>query len=434
MRIFTSKKLAYFVALALTGSLVGCGSDGKDGVDGTPGTPGESWKPTPVTKSTETKVKVLNYGFEEGSISYDFEITDENGSPITGLVNAEAKVAALTDKGFINNRNESDINNVADNVHIGGEATQATQGATLTVLDDGKYRFTAPMKGVNPSTEGIVWLRVGGNDGIARSQSMVVNKPEGSHSTTTDSCYSCHVDYSTSPRRHASYVAAGMDGEVSFVEGCLVCHGSVSRGVKNAEGFSVGGYATNTLSKIGHINHQKFTKDFSVMNCTSCHVEAPVNFGLSGPGCIDCHDTGGMPGAIVPSNGADVRALHENKTGLTERQAIRAKYKLELSTPVKVDDISTKTDHYAPTNAAVVMTEPGWCTTLTVKDTDGNIFNIKNNFNYSSPLVYDAKKPIVYAGAYLHSYDNGSLVGRPGNRTNYYYGYNTDGSKNIFIY
>ena len=44
-------------------------------------------------------------------------------------------------------------------------------------------------------TEGIVWLRVGGNSatGIARS-ALVINKPEG-FSTTTDSCYSCHVDY-----------------------------------------------------------------------------------------------------------------------------------------------------------------------------------------------------------------------------------------------
>lgn len=443
MRIFTSKKLAYFVALALTGALVGCGDDGKDGADGapgtpgipgtpgTPGTPGEPWTPPVVTSSTATNVKVLSYNFDEGSITYEFEITDENGSPINGLLNAQAKVAALTDKGFINNRTESDINGVADNVHIGGAATEATEGATLTAIDDGKYQFKAPMKGVNPSTEGIVWLRVGGNDGIATSQPLVVNKPEGTHSTTTDSCYSCHIDYSTSPRRHASYVASGMDSEVTFVEGCLACHGSVSRGAKNAEGFSIGGYATNTLSKIGHVNHQKFTKDFSVMNCTSCHVEAPNNINVAGPGCIDCHNSGGVPGAIIPSNGADLRIMHESKTGITERQALRAKYKLELSTPVKVDDISTKTDHYAPTGAAAAVVAPGWCTTLTVKDTEGNIFSIKDNFNYSSPLVYDAKKPVVYAGAYLHSYENGSLVGRPGNRTNYYYGYNADGTKNI---
>ncbi|MGI1985760.1 multiheme c-type cytochrome [Shewanella glacialipiscicola] len=438
MKIFTSKKLAYLVALALTGALVGCGSDGDDGAPGAPGIPGTPGvpgapggpgTPPPVTNSTMTNVKVINYSFEEGSISYEFEVTDENNNPIKGLLNAQAKVAALTDKGFITNRTEADKNGIVDNVYIGGEGTQATTGAELTALADGHYQFKVPMKGVNPSTEGIVWLRVGGNDGIATSKPLVVNKPEGTHSTTTDSCYSCHVDYATSPRRHASYVATGMDSEVTFVEGCLVCHGSVSRAVVNAEGFSTGSYATNTLSKIGHINHQDFTKDFSVQNCTSCHVEAPKNINVAGPGCIDCHDSGGVPGAVIPSNGADLRILHESKAGITERKAIRAKYKVALSTPVKVDDISTKTDHYAPTTAAMTVNAPGWCTTLTVKDIDGNLVNIKDKFNYTT--VFNAAKPIVYAGAYLHSYENGSLVGRPGNRTNYYYGYNTDGTKNI---
>ncbi|MCU7994689.1 cytochrome C [Shewanella glacialipiscicola] len=437
MKIFTSKKLAYLVALALTGALVGCGSDGDDGAPGAPGIPGTPGvpgapggpgTPPPVTNSTMTNVKVINYSFEEGSISYEFEVTDENNNPIKGLLNAQAKVAALTDKGFITNRTEADKNGIVDNVYIGGEGTQATTGAELTALADGHYQFKVPMKGVNPSTEGIVWLRVGGNDGIATSKPLVVNKPEGTHSTTTDSCYSCHVDYATSPRRHASYVATGMDSEVTFVEGCLVCHGSVSRAIVNAEGFSTGSYATNTLSKIGHINHQDFTKDFSVQNCTSCHVEAPKNINVAGPGCIDCHDSGGVPGAVIPSNGADLRILHESKAGITERKAIRAKYKLELSTPVKVADISVKTDHFIDGTAAA-KTEPGWCTTLTVKDVDGNIFSIKDNFNYTT--VFNPAKPIVYAGAYLHAYDNGSLVGRPGERAKYYYGYNTDGTKNI---
>ncbi|WP_372932244.1 multiheme c-type cytochrome, partial [Shewanella putrefaciens] len=386
------------------------------------------WTPAPVTKSTETNVKVIGYSFAEGSISYEFEITDENNSPINGLLNVQAKVAALTDKGFITNPDEGP----ADNVHVGGAVTQATAGAELTALADGHYQFKVPMKGVNPATEGIVWLRVGGNDGIATSKPLVVNKPEGTHSTTTDSCYSCHIDYSTSPRRHRAYVATGMDSEVTFVEGCLVCHGSVSKGVKNAEGFSTGSYATNTLSKIGHINHQKFTKDFSVMNCTSCHVEAPNNINVAGPGCIDCHNTGGVPGVITPNGGADLRIPHESKAGITERQAIRAKYKVSLSTPVKVADISTKTDHTANdwvgTPPATVPAEEGFCTTLTVKDVDGNIINIKDK---SSHKTYNAAKPIVYAGAYLQAYENGSIVGRPGNRTNYYYGYNADGTKNI---
>lgn len=449
MRIFTSKKLAYVVALALTGALVGCGSDGKDGVDGapgtpgTPGTPGEPWKPTPVTKSTLTNLKVINYTLGEGTISYEFEITDENGSPINNLDLVEGKVAALTEKGFINNRTEADKNGIADNVHIGGSVTQATAGAQLKKIDDGHYKFEAPMKGVTPATEGIVLLSVGPQRNLpspVAAARILVNKPEGQFSTTTEACYACHIDYSTSPRQHHEYVAKGIDGEITFVEGCLVCHGSVSRAVVNAEGFSTGGYATNTLSKIGHINHQDFTKDFSVQNCTSCHVEAPKNINLAGPGCVDCHTDVKPGGAITQNNGNDMRIMHESKAGITERQAIRAKYKLELSTPVKVVDISTKADHVAEDwsssgsnrpNPVTVLAEEGFCTTLTVKDVDGNIISIKDKFNYSDPLVFNANKPIVYAGAYLHSYENESLVGRPGNRTNYFYGYNADGTKNI---
>ncbi|MGL6121917.1 MAG: multiheme c-type cytochrome, partial [Shewanella sp.] len=164
MKIFTSKKLAYVIALALSGALVGCGSDGKDGadgapgIDGTPGKPGESWTPPAVTSSTLTNVKVLNQTFGEGTISYEFEITDQNNSPINGLTKIEGKVAALTAKGLINNRDEADKNGVADNVHIGGAVTETTTGAVLSQIDDGHYKFEAPMKGVNAGTEGIVWL------------------------------------------------------------------------------------------------------------------------------------------------------------------------------------------------------------------------------------------------------------------------------------
>lgn len=213
MKLFTSKRLAYLVAAVLTGALVGCsgddGKDGKDGVDGQPGAPGESWKPPVATSSLESFVKVIDYTLGEGTISFEFELTNENEELVNGLMNAEGKVAALTDKGFINNRNESPINEVEDNVHIGGAVTMSTEGATLTALGDGHYRFDAPMPGVNAGTEGIVWLRVGGNSesGIARSNEIVVNKPEGAFSTTTEACFSCHVDYSTSPNRHSSYVS-----------------------------------------------------------------------------------------------------------------------------------------------------------------------------------------------------------------------------------
>ena len=62
------------------------------------------------------------------------------------------KVAALTDKGFINNRTEADINGIADNVHVEGSVTQPTTGAVLTQIDDGYYKVVAPMKGITPAT------------------------------------------------------------------------------------------------------------------------------------------------------------------------------------------------------------------------------------------------------------------------------------------
>ncbi|ABM01193.1 multiheme c-type cytochrome [Shewanella amazonensis] len=427
MRKFTSRKLAYLVALVLTGALAGCGDDGKDGADGapgapgtpgTPGTPGEPWSPPPVTTSTVTNLKVINYSFEEGAISYEFEITDENNNPINGLVNAQAKVAALTSKGFINNRDEADINGIADNVAIGGAATQATEGAVLTVIDDGHYKFSAPMKGVNAGTEGIVWLRVGGNDGIATSAPLVVNKPEGTHSTTTEACFSCHVDYSTSPRRHSSYVAQGMDGEVDFVEGCQVCHGQVSRNVVNEEGFSVGGYARNTLSKIGHINHQEFETGFSVMNCSSCHSEPTINVGLTGPGCIDCHDTGGIPGDIIPGNGADLRKLHEGKTAITSNKAINDSYKVTGTAPAWFPDSGLAGQ---------------WCTTLSLYKVDAQtgaetLVDLHELFD-DTQTTHNPDKPINYVGSYLHGVYNDSVVGRITEA--YDYSYDAEGRKTM---
>lgn len=419
MRIFTSRKLAYLVALALTGALVGCGDDGKDGVDGapgtpgipgTPGTPGEPGTPPPVTSSTLTNVKVINYNFGEGSISYEFEITDENNNPINGLVAVQAKVAALTEKGFINNRTESAIDGKEDNIHIGGAVSQTTEGAVLTTLSDGQYTFTAPMAGVNAGTEGIVWLKVGGDKttGIASSAELVVNKPEGAFSTTTEACYSCHVDYANGNGKHSSHVAQGMEGEVTFVEGCLVCHGSVSKGIKNAEGFSIGGYATNTLSKIGHINHQNFETGFTVMNCSSCHVEAPMNISISGPGCIDCHDTGGVPGNIVPNNGSDVRPMHEKKQSINTNKTIKDTYTVS-GTPLTQNADSL------------------WCTTMSLYK-DGTVVDLHSLY-ISGQTAYNATTPINYAGSYLHGVYNKSVTGRIAQ--NYNESYEANGSKTM---
>uniref|UniRef100_Q0HWT5 Outer membrane cytochrome MtrC/MtrF-like domain-containing protein n=1 Tax=Shewanella sp. (strain MR-7) TaxID=60481 RepID=Q0HWT5_SHESR len=416
MRIFTSKKLAYLVALTLTGALVGCGSDGKDGKDGVDGTdgqdgkPGESWSIPAVTSSTVTNVKVINYTLGEGTISYEFEVTNEDGAPVNGLVAVQAKVAALSAKGFINNRTEADKNGVADNVQIGGAVTQATEGAVLTSVGDGHYTFTAPMAGVNTGTEGIVWLKVGGDKttSIASSAELVVNKPEGAFSTTTEACYSCHVDYAQGNGKHSSHVAQGMNGEVNFVEGCLVCHGSVSKTAMNEQGFSIGGYATNTLSKIGHINHQGFETGFTVMNCSTCHVEAPKNINISGPGCIDCHDTGGVPGDIQPSNGSDVRPMHEKKQSVNANKAIK--------------------DSYTVAGTPLALNADGlWCTTMSLYK-DGNLVDLHALY-VSGQTAYNATTPVNYAGSYLHGTYNKSVIGRIAQ--NYTESYEADGSKTM---
>ncbi|QDE33145.1 multiheme c-type cytochrome [Shewanella polaris] len=424
MKRFKSKKLAYLVALALTSLLMGCDGDdgaaGVDGVDGVDGQPGDSWTLPVVTSSTETNVKVINYILGEGSISYEFEVTNENGELVNGLIDAEGKVAALTDKGFINNRNEDPINEVADNIHIGGAVTMSTEGATLTALGDGHYQFTAPMLGVNTGTEGIVWLRVGGNSesGIARSYELVVNKPEGAFSTTTEACYACHVDYSTSPNRHASYVAQGMDGEVTFVEGCLTCHGSVSRDMVNEEGFSTGSYASNTLSKIGHINHQEFETGFSVMNCSSCHTEPTININVAGPGCIDCHDTGDIAGDIIPGNGSDLRALHEAKSAITSNKALADTYKVTGTAPAWFSDSGDAGQ---------------WCTTLSLFEIDAatgaeTLVNIHDLFD-ESQTTHNPDKPINYVGSYFHGVYNNSVIGRITDA--YEYSYDAEGRKTM---
>ncbi len=412
MKFFTSKKLAYLVAASLTGALVGCdGDDGKDGKDGIDG----SYSVPAVTSSTETNVNVINYTLGEGQISYEFEITDENGAPINGLLNAQAKVAALTEKGFINNRSET-IEGVEDTVNIGGAVTQATEGAELVQIEDGHYTFTVPMAGVNAGTEGIVWLRVGGNaeTGIASSTPLVVNKPEGAYTTTTEACYACHVDYTTASNlHHPSYTAQGMDGDVEFVAGCLVCHGSVSRNATNEEGLSVGSYARNTLSKIGHVNHQAFEEGFTVMNCSTCHAEAPINTNVTGPGCIDCHATGGTPGDIIANAGSDFRAMHEAKAHITSNKAITDTYKV-TGTPLAQNDAGD------------------WCTTMSlieVAEDGSETVKDLHSMYVSGQTAYNAATPVNYTGSYLHGVYNDSVIGRISN--SYTESYEADGSKTM---
>ncbi|WP_394130212.1 hypothetical protein [Shewanella maritima] len=389
MRQFNKCKIAFVIATAMAISACSDGKDGKDGEDGAPGEPGPGPTP-PVTEVSEvTSVNVISHAIEEGQIRYEFEVMNEEGVLVDGLVKAEAKFAEKTEKGMVLNR---------DGV-IGGYTDTSKEGAVLTAMGEGKYEFVAPMPAVNVASEGIVWLRVGGDDTteIARSAPVVVAKPDMIHTSTTETCFSCHVDYATSDQRHASYTAVNMDGETDFVAGCLVCHNNVSRAEEN------GGYATATLQKIGHINHQKFEKDFNPTNCYTCHAEPVVNTSIAGNGCSDCHGDG-MSAPIVPADGFDARAFHADKSGLDTLQAMRVGYMAETTDPFKND-----------------LGE--WCTTMSLYEVEGetmtqlNIGDLYNPGDENGDQVHIAEQPIVYAGAYLHGYYDESIVGRFGGHT-----------------
>ncbi|MGL6296558.1 MAG: multiheme c-type cytochrome, partial [Plesiomonas sp.] len=164
----------------------------------------------------------------------------------------------------------------------------------------------------------------------------------------------------------------------------------------------------------GHVNHQKFTKDFSVMNCTSCHVESPTNTNFSGPGCIDCHGTSTTkPGDIIENNGTDWREIHEKKVGLSTSKAVNDSYKVK-GTPVTFDE-----------------TKQQWCTTMSLYKVDGTtetLVDLKTLIN-DAQTTHDPVKPINYAGSYLHGVYNKSVVGRIASA--YDYSYEADGSKTM---
>lgn len=380
-------KIAFLIATAMGLSACSDGEDGKDGAPGIPGEPGPSPTP-PVTEIAEvTNITLISHAIEEGQIRYEFEVTNEEGVLVEGLKKAEAKFAELTDKGVVLNRDGA----------LGGYTDTSKEGTVLTALGEGKYELVAAMPAVNAASEGIVWLRVGGDAStqIARSQPMVIDKPEMIHSATTETCFSCHVDYATSSQRHASYTAINPEGDVDFVAGCMVCHNNVSRAEEN------GGYATNTLQKIGHINHQKFEKDFTPVNCYTCHATAVSNKAIDGNGCSDCHSVSSssynkvMQLSSANSSDFDARDFHKQKSGLANLQDMRVGYRAETSVPYKNDnDI--------------------WCTDITLLAIDGDtetVVNIGENYNKDGGVHVDGK-PIVYAGAYLHGYYNDSIVGR----------------------
>ncbi|SHH94671.1 multiheme c-type cytochrome [Ferrimonas marina] len=380
-----NKKTYLAMSVAAAVALAGCsdGKDGQDGADGPEGPQGPGYVPPMVDSAEVTNLEVLHYAIEEGQVTLEFEITDADGYLVEGLDRAEVKFAAQTDRGIVLNR-DGEIGGYGTYT-LGGDSN--AEGASLEMDEDGLYTFVYPMAAVAADDAGILWLRVGGGEAaIARTQPLIVTKPEMVHTSSTETCYSCHVDYATSSLKHPSYTAVDMNGDVDFVAGCLVCHNNVSSADEQ------GGYAANTLQKIGHVNHQKFEKDFAPTNCYACHEEAPINVSFGGPGCVDCH-TSSLSEQPMPMN-ADMRELHANAadkaTGITiaKNQQLRAEYTSSVTAPV--------------------MTEEGYCSTLTL---------FKGEEKQDLEALKEAGT-VSYAGAYLHGYKNSSILGRSTNSYN----------------
>ncbi|GIU15740.1 hypothetical protein [Shewanella sp. MBTL60-007] len=365
MRNFNKCKAALIVAAAF--GLAAC-SDGKDGSDGEDGT---SPLP-PVVEATEiTNVEMLSHTLEEGAVRFEFEVTNEEGLLVSGLEKVSAEVAELTDKGIARSRPDF------EGTIAGGSANEATEGASLTMTESGRYEFLAPMPAVNAGTEGIIRIAVGGGENIAKSNYIVVDKSEGLHTTSTATCHGCHVDYAASKLKHPSYTAINTDGETDLVAGCMVCHGNVVR--------DDGGYARNSMQKIGHINHQKFEKDFEPANCYTCHAE-PITKVNSMSTCTDCHDAAGVGSTAVAmtyssfDESDDVRLFHKK---VMEKAQVRDEHTSTVSAPYMNADNS-------------------YCT-------DISLFKGEEQLNLET-LLSDGT--ISYVGAYLHGYDKASIVGR----------------------
>ncbi|QYK01087.1 multiheme c-type cytochrome [Shewanella psychrotolerans] len=409
MNIVNKRYLALVVAAAL--GLSACGSDGKDGQDGEDGAPGLPSPPPTVGVSEVTSIEVIDHVIADGVISFEFQALNENGIAIDGLKKAETKFAAKTEKGIVLSRAGAGTN--------GGYGTfDATldsnpEGASLTLNDAGNYSFVMPMENLSAGDEGIVWLRVGGakDSGIARSLPLVVSKPENIHTTTTQTCQSCHVNYAEGTRRHASYTAINVDGETDLVAGCLVCHNNVSRADEN------GGYATNTLQKIGHINHQKFERDFEATNCYTCHAEPVINTSVTGNGCTDCHSAGTVDLANFAADADfDVREMHAIKSSIVERQVTRNNHRTETSNLYWDADVT-----WPDTSVGAVCTDLSLYEVVDETETQLNIGELY------------ADHTLTYAGAYIHGYDseNNTITGRAIGRGSEQYVEREDGTRSI---
>ncbi|QDO86014.1 hypothetical protein FM037_25595 [Shewanella psychropiezotolerans] len=397
MKDVNKRYLALIVAGAM--GLSACGSDGKDGSDG------EDGKPTPpptVEASSVTNVEMIAHTLEEGLVRFEFEITDEEGQLISGLVKANAEVAELTEKGIGRSRDDF------EGTILGGSASEATEGASLTEVEPGRYEFVAPMASVNAGTEGLIRLVVGGGDNIAKSRYIVVAKSDDIHTTSTATCHACHTDYAASSLKHPSYTAINPEGKTDLVAGCMTCHGNIAR--------DDGGYARNTLQKIGHINHQEFEKDFAPSNCYTCH-EKPITRVYSMQTCTDCHDAAdvGTRGLATQFNafneGEDARLFHKQ---VTARAELRDTHYTRTLAPYINDGLEW--EEYP---------NGGWCTDVALFNTAA-----ESEVQLNIAALY-SDGTLTYAGAYVHGYQNDSLVGRPSPRGSEQYIENIDGSRSI---
>ncbi|QBF83542.1 hypothetical protein EXU30_13205 [Shewanella maritima] len=378
MREFNKCKVAFVIASAM--AIVGCsGEDGKDGITPPPPSSGTS---------LETSINMISHSLDEGMATFEFEVTNEDDKLVSGLQKANVEIAELTEKGIARSRDDF------EGERAGGNASESTAGASLTEIETGRYEFIAPMENINAATEGIIRLAVGGSEAIAKSRYTIVAKSENVHTTTTETCQGCHVDFHASDIKHSSYTAINADGETDLVAGCLVCHNNVER--------DHGGYARNTMQKLGHINHQKFEKDFTPTNCYTCHAEPVINTSIAGNGCSDCHtsEVSDNAMAMMASGEFDAREFHAKSLhiGLDERITIRAEHTTELS-------------------AIYMNIEGEYCTDLSL---------FKGEELLDIEALY-ADGTLSYASTYIHGYHNESLVGRE-SRT-YNESYKGDGTK-----
>ncbi|QQX81250.1 hypothetical protein JK628_05095 [Shewanella sp. KX20019] len=415
----THKKSLLAAALIAAIGLAGCsdGDDGQDGAPGAPGTPGTPGEPggSPVVETSEvTNVEFISHMVEEGKVTIEFEITNEDGNLVNGLSDASVYLAMNTERGIQRSRDGE----VGGKVTVGGD--EPTEGATLTMLDDGHYELVAPIASVQADSEVLTRLQVGDGETIADSPYIIVNKPENIHTSTTETCYSCHVDYATSDIKHAKFVALNTAGEVDFVGSCMVCHNNVARGQdETGEYDETGGYAKNTMQKLGHINHQKFEKDFTPTNCYSCHAEPVINTSIAGNGCSDCHTSDASAAAIVQATGDfDAREFHAKSSliGLVEREETRASHTTTTSAPYWDADAS-----WEDTTTGAVCTDLKLYEVLDGVETQLNIGEMY------------AVHTLTYAGAYIHGYDSekNTVVGRAISRGSEQYIERADGTRSI---